>query len=90
MMMGDTNDLTKMEKGKLIKIINSLRQEVNSLNETFKKVTILRLYHLGRSHNMHLQYGRKDTVEITGIPTNFVDTALEDEVIEIFKDAKSK
>ena len=27
---------------------------------------------------MHLQYGRRDTLEITGIPTSVEDGALED------------
>ena len=52
------------------------------------KLTNLRLYHLERAHNMNLQYGRRDTVEITGIPVDLPDKVLEDEVIEIFKEAK--
>ena len=39
---------------------------------------------------MHLQYGRRDTVEITGIPETVTDEMLEDEVLEMFKDAQVK
>ena len=39
---------------------------------------------------MHLQYGRRDTVEITGIPETVTDEMLEDEVLEIFKYAQVK
>ena len=36
---------------------------------------------------MNSQYSRRDSLEITGIPKN--DDQLEDEVIEIFKEAKA-
>lgn len=80
--------LQQMDKGKLISMIHELREEVSSITADFQKVTNLRLYQLERAQNMNFQYGRRDTVEITGIPDSVLDNALEDEVIEIFKDAK--
>ena len=41
-----------------------------------------------RDLNMSLQYSRRDTIEITGIPPVIEDQDLEKEVIEIFRDAK--
>ena len=69
-------------------MIINLRTEVKTINDDFKKIMNLRMYHIERSHFMHLQYGRRDTVEITRIPENVPDTALEDEVIDILKEAK--
>ena len=48
----------------------------------------LRLYHLERSHNMFLQYNRRESFEIAGIPQNIADDKLEDEVIDICREAK--
>ena len=80
--------LNLLDKNELIKIIIAQKSEIVSLNEDFKKLTNLRLYHLERSHYMHLQYGRMDTVEIVGIPQDVKDERLEEEVIEILKEAE--
>ena len=41
-----------------------------------------------RDLNMSLQYSRRDTIEITGIPPVIEDQDLEKEVIDIFRDVK--
>ena len=51
-------------------------------------MTNLRLYHLERNHYMHLQYGRRDSVEIFGIPQDVKDQRLEEDVIDILKEAE--
>ena len=51
-------------------------------------LTNLRLYHLERNFNLQAQYGRRESFEIVGIPTEVNDDKLEDEVIEIAKEAK--
>ena len=84
----DPTVLENMEKSQLIKMIMCLKKEVASVTEDFRKLVNLRLYNLERSHYMYLQYGRRDSVEITGIPTSVTDENLEDKVIEIFKEAK--
>ena len=37
---------------------------------------------------MSQQYLRRDSVEISGIPSNILDGQIEDEVIEVFQEAK--
>ena len=46
-----------------------------------------RLDKLEREQNMSLQYTRRDTIEITGIPENVVSQKLEEEVLKIYKKA---
>ena len=58
------------------------------MHEDFMKHTNLRLYHLERNHYIHLQYGRRDIVEISGIPAKAKPEALKGEVIEFFKEVK--
>ena len=82
------SELKNLDKSQLINMVLGLRKEVASITEDFKKLMNLRFYHLERSHYTNLQYGRRDTVEITGIPDDVNDDALEDEVIDLFKEAK--
>ena len=42
--------LNLLDKNELIKIIIAQKSEIVSVNEDFKKLTNLRLYHLERSH----------------------------------------
>ena len=83
-----TDNLESLSKDDLITIIGNLKGELTKLSEDFRKVTNLRLYHLERSHNMYLQYNRRESFEIAGIPTTVTPENLEDEVIEICKEAK--
>ena len=48
----------------------------------------LRLYLIERNQNILNQYGRRDTIEITGIPEGIEQKNLGQEVIDIFKEAK--
>ena len=67
-----------------------LQDENSTLKEEklFMERTNKRLEDLERSHYLNLQYDLRDSVEITGIPTNIPDNGLEDEVIKIFDRAK--
>ena len=58
------------------------------MQEDYSKVIDLRLYNLERKFNMSQQYLRRDSVEISGIPSNILDGQIEDEVIEVFPEAK--
>ena len=80
--------LDLLGKNELIDIILSLKKEIISLNDDFKKITNLRFYHLERNQNMLMQYGRRDSVEISGIPQEISVDKLEDEVIDILKEAE--
>ena len=52
------------------------------------KITNLRLYHLERSQNLSLQYNRRESFEVVGIPSDIPQDQLEEEIIEIVKEAK--
>ena len=84
----DDTDLASLEKAQLIRIINQLRGDLSKQTDDFRKLTNLRLYNLERSQYMYQQYGRRESFEISGIPEEITDDKLEDEVIEIMKDAK--
>ena len=53
------------------------------MHDEFKKLTNLRLYHLERSQNMFVQYNRRESFEIVGIPSTGSTDDLEEEVIDI-------
>ena len=87
--MSVTGDaLLGMEKQQLVDIITNLQSELSKKNEDFMKLINLRLYTLERSHYMHLQYTRRESFEVSGIPSNIQTDQLEDEIIDICKDAK--
>ena len=69
-------------------MIFQLKDDLCKVHQDFVKVTNLRLYHLERNQNMYVQYGRRESFEIVGIPASISDDKLEDEVIEIAKEAK--
>ena len=54
----------------------SLRNRVSYLNK--------RIVSLESNHNMLEQYGRRNNIEITGIPDTVQDNELENKIIEIF------
>ena len=66
---------------------------VQSENEELKKMQAFitkqneRIERLERSHYSNLQYQRRDTVEITGIPDSVTQNELKNEVVKIFEAA---
>ena len=82
------NNLETLNKKQLIDMVLTLTDTVSKLQEDYKKVINLRLYDLERNMNMSQQYHRRDTLEISGIPSTVKNDEIEDEVIEIFKEAK--
>ena len=75
-----------MNKDDLIKLILCLNDE-NSLLKEFKefvKMSNDRFVELERKQNSYMQYHRRDTIEISGIPTNIKDEDLEGEVLRIY------
>ena len=81
-------DLEALGKQQLIEMVRNLNQTLSKLQEDYKKIINLRLYNLERSMNLSQQYLRRDTLEINGIPNSVSDDGIEDEVIEILKEAK--
>ena len=84
----ERNTLMGLSKEELLDVIIKLKGDLSKLNEDFFKVTNLRLYHLERNQNLNLQYGHRESFVIVGIPVDVGDTELEDEVIDIAKEAK--
>ena len=84
----ERNNLVNLEKAQLIEIILKLKGDLSKQHDDFVKLTNLRLYNLERSQYMYEQYGRRESLEITGIPETITDARLEDEVIEIMKEAR--
>ena len=88
--MGDNEReaLTGLSNNELIELVMKLKSDLTKVTEDFRKITNLRLYHLERNQNLSLQYGRRESFEISGIPETIPGDKLEDEVIEIMKEAK--
>ena len=87
--MPNTADVyNNLSKEQLIQIVCDLKGEISKLHDDFKKLTNFRLYHLERNQYMMMQYGRCESFEIVGIPESVSDDKLEDEVIDILKEAK--
>ena len=75
-----------LTKPQLVQLIESLKNE-NDMLKTLNLQIVkneTRLEKLEREQNLHFQYQRRDTVEITGIPPNVHQDDLEGEVIKIF------
>ena len=66
-------------------IIKNLQVENESLR---KKVNVLenKVLTLESEHNSLEQYGRRNNIEITGIPDNVPDQILEEKVVDILKE----
>ena len=85
-----SDNLADYSKEDLIQLVLKLQDENSTLKEEklFMERTDKRLEDLERSHNLHFLYGRRDSVEITGIPINIPYNGLEDD--RIFDHAKVK
>ena len=88
-MSTDLKNLGNKTKNQLMEMVKKLAAENALLMEVhvFMESTNKRLDKLEREQNMSLQYTRRDTIEITGIPENVVSQKLEEEVLKIYKKA---
>ena len=86
----DVNKLNNFKKAELVELVVQLQKEKQTLqNESeFMKNIAKRVTELERSHNLYLQYGRRESVEISGIPAEVQDDELEDAVIQVYDAAK--
>ena len=86
----DPKVLNEFKKDHLIKLVIELQKEKKELasriDDRLKEVKD-NIIELERSHFLYLQYGRRESVEITGIPTNIKQENLEDEVIKVYQEA---
>ena len=98
--MFDADKLSSFKKNELINLIKELQNEKVELKQQLSQLPDLkkqaeqmsgfenRLIELERSHALYLQYGRRNSVEITGVPEQVQQEDLESHVINIFKEAK--
>ena len=79
-------NLNGLNKKELIDLVKNLRTENVALKamQEFMKQSNDRLERLEREQNRHIQYQRRNTVEISGIPTAVKQDELEKEVCRIF------
>lgn len=86
----NVDQLEEMDKSSLIQIIKKSMKENGDLTkrqDDFMKIANLRLYHLERA-DYFVGNVRRESFEISGIPRNVDQANLEDEVIEIVREAK--
>ena len=85
----DLANLGNKTKTQLLELVKKLAAENTELKEMnqFMESTCKRLINLERQQNKSLQYMRRDTIEVSGIPTNIDQNSLENEVINIFNAA---
>ena len=89
MSAADLKNLGSKSKTQLIEMVKNLAAE----NEIYKELqhymetTNKRLENLEREQNKSLQYMRRDSVEISGIPLEVPQASLEDAVIKIYAEA---
>ena len=76
--MGDNEReaLTNLSNNELIELVLKLKCDLTKITEDFRKITNLRLYHLERNQNLYMQYGRRESFEISGIPETIPDDKL--------------
>ena len=84
-----TQNLASLSKPKLIEMINNLKTENNILKQMhdLMKQTNDRVEKLEREQNRNFQYQRRNTIEITGIPSTVRQADLEKEVVKIYEAA---
>ena len=83
----EATSLEAMSKEDLIVMVKTLQSRNHDLEKTFMEKFDKRLEILERVQNSSLQYLRRDTVEISGIPVSVSQEKLEDEVIKLFNTA---
>ena len=77
------DNLEALTKSKLVNLVIELQKENTELVAYNS-----RLEALERRMNLHEQYNRRESVEISGIDKNITQANLEDKVIEIFAAAE--
>ena len=89
MSLAEVGNLNSKSKAQLVDMVKKLTAENAVLKEVqkFMEMTNKRLESLEREQYKMQQYSRRDTIEISGIPTSIEQNGLEDEVIKIFEAA---
>ena len=84
--------LDKMKKAELVELVMQLQVEKNTIKEELESLQVIssRVIELERSQYLYEQYGRRESVEITGIPPTVKIEDLEDAVIDVYNKAEVK
>ena len=89
-----SESLSNMDPNQVIQLVLDLKKENDMLKKSCEEVLSKqydeRLEKIEREINLNSQYLRKDTIEISGIPSNISEDNVETEVIKILKLAKAK
>ena len=90
--MSTSLDLNGKWKKELIELVNTLTTENAILKglQAYMETSNARLTKLEREQNKHLQYNRRNCIEISGIPSTIDQGNLEEEVIKIYDEAGVK
>ena len=83
-LVSDTNELKNKIKDTLVGYISHLRGKIDEL-ESYKLLSN-RIEQLERSHFRYLQYGRRESIEISGIPADVDDKGLEDKTLQVLNE----
>ena len=86
----DADRLNSFKKAELVDIIMELQKEKGVLKSKICNMPEFekRIVELERSHALYLQYSRRNSVEISGIPEDVEQKDLESHVIKIFDEVK--
>ena len=86
----DPTKLEQFKKNQLIELVLELQKEKEDLKkqQTCMENVMTRLVEIERSHYLYEQYGRRESIEITGIPVSIELTELENAVVNIYNEAK--
>ena len=82
-----------MKKAELVEMVLALQTEKQTLVDERKHMfgsLTDRIVALERSQFLYEQYGRRECIEISGIPTSVKDDDLEEEVLRIYQTAEVK
>ena len=84
----EEDKLNSFKKNQLVSLVLQLQKESIALKQQKEGDLEKRVIALERSQFLYEQYGRRESVEITGIPSNIEQKDLENEVIKVFNEAK--
>ena len=84
----EEDKLNSFKKNQLVNLVLQLQKETIALKQQKETDLEKRVIALERSQYLYEQYGRRESVEISGIPSNIEQKDLENEVIQVFNEAK--
>ena len=78
------------QKHQLIELVIELQREKEVLKtqQDSQSILIGRITELERSHFLYEQYGRRECIEITAIPTDIAQEYLDEQVIKLYNETK--